>query len=291
MPRARPTCHAFRPTAPRRCGPRTFALGPLLAVALLVPSTAAAFVQGDLSSPGESALALPQLAQGNAVEEGRDALQQGARPPWYDAERDELRRINVKPRAKPPTAKGQTADPLTSSGSNFNTGGGFNVFSILMWAGIVGIAIILLALVAAVVYAMVNQDAALDEETEGGTDYNLADRMEQLPFDVRKPLSNLLEEARRLSQQGRYSEAIVYLYSYLLVQLDKSHVIRLTRGKTNRQYLYETRRCPPLDKLLEPTMIAFEDAFFGHHTIDRMRFESCWRQLDAFEQQLQQLPA
>jgi hypothetical protein len=65
--------------------------------------------------------------------------------------------------------------------------------------------------------------------------------------------------------------------------MDKNQVIRLTRGKTNRQYLREIARRPPLRALVEQTMVAFEDVFFGNHPLDRSRFESCWQQLDSFD--------
>ena len=68
----------------------------------------------------------------------------------------------------------------------------------------------------------------------------------------------------------------------------RSLSIRLTRGKTNRQYLREIRRRPRLVELLEMTMIAFEDVFFGHHALGRARFESCYHRLDEFETQVRE---
>ena len=35
--------------------------------------------------------------------------------------------------------------------------------------------------------------------------------------------------------------------------------------------------------LVEQTMVAFEDAFFGHHPLDQTRFESCWFRLGEFD--------
>ena len=40
--------------------------------------------------------------------------------------------------------------------------------------------------------------------------------------------------------------------------------------------------------ILENAMIAFEDVFFGHHTLERERFEACWRQVGAFQKEMQQ---
>ncbi len=87
------------------------------------------------------------------------------------------------------------------------------------------------------------------------------DRIESLPFPIAVGRLNLLDEARRLYQQGEFAKAIVYLFSYQLVELDKRHRIRLTKGKTNRQYLREVGPRITLRELVEQTMIAFEDAF------------------------------
>ena len=76
---------------------------------------------------------------------------------------------------------------------------------------------------------------------------------------------------------------IIYLFGFQLVQLDKQQIIRLTKGKTNRQYLREVGPRKALQRLVEQTMVAFEDVFFGNHTLDRARFESCWSRLDEFQ--------
>jgi hypothetical protein len=97
---------------------------------------------------------------------------------------------------------------------------------------------------------------------------------------------DLLAQARYYYEQGNYAEAIIYLFSYQLVELDKFSVIRLSKGKTNRQYLRETSRAAVLAGALERTMLAFEGVFFGRRGLDRAAFEACWNSLPQFEQQL-----
>jgi hypothetical protein len=94
---------------------------------------------------------------------------------------------------------------------------------------------------------------------------------------------DLLAEARRHYEAGNYGAAIVYLFSFQLVQLDRRQIIRLARGKTNRQYLREVGPRISLRKLVEQTMVAFEDVFFGNRQLRRDRFESCWARLEEFE--------
>ena len=118
-----------------------------------------------------------------------------------------------------------------------------------------------------------------------------AERLERLPVDVRKPSSNLLAEAKSLMEAGNYNEAIIYLFSHQLVQLDKHQLLRLTRGKTNRQYLREIRENQEIQGVLRDTIYVFEDAFFGNHSISRERFALCWDALDQFHSRLSALAA
>ena len=67
--------------------------------------------------------------------------------------------------------------------------------------------------------------------------------------------------------------------------------MRLTKGKTNRQYLRElTRSAPPeLTAILEHSLVTFEEVFFGNHALERAQFESCWQHVTEFERRLQEV--
>ncbi len=107
-------------------------------------------------------------------------------------------------------------------------------------------------------------------------------RTEALPAPVARKRTDLLAEARRHYLEGRYEEAIIYLFSHELVELDKHRLIRMVKGKTNREYLRELGSRLSLRSLLEQTMVAFEDVFFGDYSLDCARFESCWSRLGEF---------
>ena len=98
--------------------------------------------------------------------------------------------------------------------------------------------------------------------------------------------TDLLAAARRCYESGDLARAIVFLFSHQLVQLDEHHLVRLAKGKTNRQYLREIRRKPsPGEQILplvQKTMLLFEGAFFGNHPPSPDQFESCWSALDEF---------
>jgi hypothetical protein len=112
-------------------------------------------------------------------------------------------------------------------------------------------------------------------------------RVEALPFEINRGTGDLLGEVRRLYEQGNFGQASVYLFSYQLLELDRHHLIRLAKGKTNRQYLRElAKRRGELNCYVEPTMVACEDVFFGNHPLTRARFESCWNRLNDFSRSL-----
>ena len=117
-----------------------------------------------------------------------------------------------------------------------------------------------------------------------------AQRIEALPFPVARANLSLLDQARNFYQAGNYAAAMIYLFSHQLVQLDRRQIIRLAKGKTNRQYLREVGQAEVLRQLVGQTLVAFEDVFFGHHDIDRQRFEACWSRLPEFESLLAQGP-
>ena len=212
-----------------------------------------------------------------AVEEGRQALNDTGNYPWYDGDTDDVRRMRFK--APPP--------PRTRQ-SFFMTG---DWFTPLAW---VGIGTLLLALIAMLVRAYLAREKNLtkgksEEDEESAVD--LLDRVEQLPVKLRRPTSDLLTAARDQYNAGNYEEAIIYLYSHQLVQLDKNHLIRLTRGKTNRQYLREVAARAGLKGILEQSMLVFEDVFFGRRSLERKRFESVWNRMDEFDTLVQQAVA
>jgi hypothetical protein len=230
-------------------------------------------------------------AQPSPSEESIEAARQGLdgpiRFPWYDPQRDSLQRVDAEPPADIENRHSRwEAKPAQAWDWPAWLG---PLFRILGWA-LLGLLVTLLAVFLVRAFLLeeggIAPTSSADEEANRRGD---ADRVESLPFQLAGPRVNLLDEARRCYEAGRYAQAIVYLYSYQLVQLDKHQLIRLAKGKTNRQYLREMRSRPHLLGLLESTMITFEDVFFGRHRLDRRRFEACWNRVDDFHQQLEQV--
>ena len=107
-------------------------------------------------------------------------------------------------------------------------------------------------------------------------------KVEDLPFEVPATNDDPLSYAETLMRTGRYNEAVIYLFGYMLLALDQSRKIHLQKGKTNRMYLRELRSDMQLQAIVNRTMLAFEDVYFGRYDVDRARFEMLWQQRDEF---------
>jgi hypothetical protein len=194
------------------------------------------------------------------IASGRKALETQTRLPWYDLATDAVQAIDLPEIVSRGNMPWLTLLALTSLG-------------------------LLLGLLAYIILrAVINRAGDLPELARAKTERTLdADQVDALPFMADRPNRDLLGEATRHYQQGNFGEAILYLFSYQLVELDKSSLIHLAKGKTNRQYLREVSRTQSLNRLVESTMIAFEDVFFGQRPLDRHGFEACWNRLSEFE--------
>ena len=230
----------------------------------------------------------------DAVEAARDALDGRIDFPWYDAQSDGLRRVDVEP---PTSSADNRASRWEAQPSAPTTPSSFAWVDIILAIVRVLGWILLIALIVAVVWWLIwafmqGESRGVRRSDEDVDEDELARErqlIENLPFDLKRPQSNLLGEARRHYESGNYREAIIYLYSYQLVQLDKHHVIRLPLGHPTRLSLLESTPPPLLRQLLEGSMMLFEDAFFGNYRIDRESFERCWHRLDEFEGHLESM--
>ncbi len=195
------------------------------------------------------------------VASGRKALETQTRLPWYDPVTDAVQPIDL-PRED------------RSSGN----------LSWLTWLGMISLGLLLGLLAYMILRAVVNHAGGRPQLAKVKVERILdADQVEALPFMADRSHDDLLGEAKRHYQSGNFSEAIIYLFSYELVELDKSSLIHLSKGKTNRQYLREVSRAQQLRRLVESTMVTFEDVFFGRRPLDRRGFEACWNRLSEFE--------
>lgn len=212
------------------------------------------------------------------IQETHDALAKPLQYPWFDAERDALKPIRM-PQPVKPWSWNWTGG---SWGSSWSFG---DLFEILIWLAFA-------ALLGAIAYVLIREylkreaSRAATAQVQSIQPVTSPIDMEALPLNASEPVGDLLAAARRCHEQGRLREAMIYLFSYQLVELNKQQLIHLARGKTNRQYLREVRNRPTLVPLFEQSIMAFETAFFGNRPLLPEQFEGVWQQLGEFNTQL-----
>ena len=234
----------------------------------------------------------PPTDPGQSVQAGREALDRWVWDyPWYDSQTDGVRRVPV---SRPWSRRWEwlwerVEDFFDWLGNLFSFGWGGAGSGYPLWVRLIAW-IALLTLVGLLVYLIVRilrvravESGWWGAKAKASERSEEKRRVEALPSGAARRRGDFLDAARECYQDGRYGEAIVYLFSYQLVRLDKNQLIRLAKGKTNRQYLRELGPRRTLRRLLEQTMVVFEEVFFGNYAIDRPRFESVWSRLDEFE--------
>ena len=213
-----------------------------------------------------------------------DVVSDAGELPWYDAAAARVRPIT--PASEPERPKPLDWEWIDSANSNSSTPSWTWLTELIQWIAWG----VLLLIFAALLYLPFKRllypppdDAVLDASREKRVRSEV-DSIEQLPFTVPLTQSDLLGETRRCYESGRYRDAMIYFYSYQLVQLDQHQKIHLSKGKTNRQYLQELAHHTRLRDLLAQSVRLFEDAFFGHYELQRDGFEAAWSRLDEFQQ-------
>ena len=226
-----------------------------------------------------------EITDEQAIEFARDGLNRASNFPWYDSDNDTANPVDLGETEQPFQPNDWELKQKKRRPPAFNFPAIWPALQRFAWVFLALVFVLLGYLAFRSFFGLQSTQDDLDEE------FDEVERIAQLPYPIRKPSQDLLEEAKYLYENGRYSEAIVYLFSHQLIQLDKAHLIHLTKGKTNRQYLSEIQQLTALPKIVAETMLAFEDVFFGQHDISKERFESCWFRLSDFSSHLEKANA
>lgn len=215
---------------------------------------------------------------------------------WFDSESKTLVPVEVVDRRtdtlnresrwvpKPP----QAAKPTTKVAPPVPAGGGTTFWGMLTWGNFFGWILLLLlmaGLVGALAYVFANssfdfrpapvQQTLVRQQT---LDDQTKQRITELPAELRDTDVNPRTELERLMQRGDFDRAIVFLYGHQLLMLDRVAWLRLSRWKTNHQYVRETRgNRTPAGDLLAETVDAFERSYFGRHHLSGEQFETLWK--------------
>ncbi|MBR4835280.1 MAG: DUF4129 domain-containing protein [Thermoguttaceae bacterium] len=163
------------------------------------------------------------------------------------------------------------------------------VAEILFWA-LVGAAV--LAFVGATIWAL--RQGALggvgkDKEKKARQDRER--RLEAIAPEARERVDDLGTAAENALAAGDLRLALVYFFSWLIVESDKRGLLRARRGKTNREYWLELAVNPGVRTIYKAAMDAFERVYFGGRTISREEFDDVWRLREPFVAAMERLDA
>lgn len=163
------------------------------------------------------------------------------------------------------------------------------VAEILFWA-LIGAAV--LALVGAMVWAL-RQTArnGVRKEKEKKAREERERRLEAIAPEARERVDDLGTAAENALAAGDLRLALVYFFSWLIVEADKRGLLRARRGKTNREYWLELAVHPGVRTIYKATMDEFERVYFGGQTISQAEFDDVWRLREPFVAALKRLDA
>ena len=221
--------------------------------------------------------------------------------PWYDSSRGEIEAIPLEESPESnanfrdstweyvPRNQNAAQNNVTAPTTTTPTGPTW-LTRLLQWAFWILVGLIVMSVLIWIAWLILRQEGGRRREAPNmddliGPKLDPA-KIEDLPFEVRSGNADFLELARRAQANGQLRDAMVYLFSYVLLKLDQHEWIELTRGKTNRTYLRELRSQSAMQALLERFVINFEDCFFGNLPVQSEELQSRWKDLDEFHQQV-----
>ncbi len=159
-------------------------------------------------------------------------------------------------------------------------------FEFLGWAAILVLILLIVGAIYLATGLYIRNYRPLDRGVKSKSVSIDVTRIEELPFEQMQSTTDPLGVCRSLAREGKFDEAILYLYGYQLLALDHARKIHLHKGKTNRMYLRELSTHLQLLSILELTVERFELVYFGKHSLTKQSFLEVWKLLDAFHQLL-----
>lgn len=113
-------------------------------------------------------------------------------------------------------------------------------------------------------------------------------RIETLAEEARARFDDLDKAAEEALAAGDLRSAIVFFFSWILVEMDKHGVVLLDKGKTNLEYWRELAGYAALRDFYRVVMLAFERVYFGGREISRPDFDAVWNQRERFAEMLRE---
>lgn len=214
----------------------------------------------------------PAVTDDSAV---RSALERGAYP-WYDARTD-----SAKPVWPPGMEFAEWLERLADrlKGWRLPSLGNLSIGDLL----IVGIAMLALSIfVVFLIEAWRRYRPTPRDTMAASASVGSNAPLEGLPAGIRPTTDDPWTEAADRAARGDYAGAVVCLFAYQLLVLDRMRLIRLSPGKTARQ-LVRTIEDRDYRDCVDPTRRAFEAVYYGHQVPTPEAFAAVWQHAEAFK--------
>ncbi len=225
-------------------------------------------------------------------EEGPPKLSGGTSSAWWNTREQKL---NIPPTTLLPQSEdflaersklpNDPATPTPRSTWNWNWLRAFDLSNLIQVLGLV----LLLVAIGILFYVLRNPAVAFIRRRRESEDRTMREivKVADLPFEVEASEEGFVASAEKHARRGDYNLAVIYLFSFILVELDHHSHLALRRGKTNRMYLRELRSRPEIADGYRTIMLAFECAFFGQHKLSAEDYTQCQNAADRIKNLIQ----
>lgn len=109
-------------------------------------------------------------------------------------------------------------------------------------------------------------------------------RIETLAVEARPRYDDLDKAADEARDRGDRRAALIFFFSWILVEMDKRSVALLDKGKTNLDYWRELKDRPQIQKIYRLVMDKFERVYFGGVEISSEELDEIWSLRAPFEE-------
>ncbi|MBQ8285811.1 MAG: DUF4129 domain-containing protein, partial [Thermoguttaceae bacterium] len=211
----------------------------------------------------------------------RKAANQG-KTPWKTEEGDAaFLPPRPQPEFVPPPPKSDAKPSVSLDGVRKGA-------EILFWA-LVGAAVVALAVAMWQTWRRTREAGGKDKSKKARQDRER--RLEAIAPEARERVDDLGTAAENALAAGDLRLALVYFFSWLIVEADKRGLLRAQRGKTNREYWLELAVNPGVRTIYKATMDEFERVYFGGQAISQAEFDDVWRLREPFAATMARLDA
>ena len=218
----------------------------------------------------------------DSIESDFDAAYTKANFPWYSSEEKSVVFLR-EPVKETETSRPRRARSLRSfRTASASQGGGFWGRVLTLWLPVAALVVLFGVLVLFFVKQYKTQSLrrrVREEELR-----RRRRRIETLAAEARNRYDDLDKAAEEALACGDLRSALIFYFSWILVEMDRRDVVLMDKGKTNLEYWRELEDFPRLRDLYHAVMVDFDRVYFGGLAISREAFDKTWSLRETFKQ-------